>query len=262
MTPAKKKPKKSSNPARRGDREYRFKIDAFTPETMPMARLAEYIRELAAILGEHKSVHLLRIEEGSTALVHAIEREAIPKIRARAEAVRRGDAPRDAQEAYRKVNRFLREDNATAILRESKTGPKILEFPGRDEAEDTFPSVNQFGSISAVLIRVGGVGDQIPVLLESEGQQIAGCHTNRHLAKNLAHHLFEPVRVSGQGYWMRDAEGEWNLNHFRIDSFEPLDGKTLSAALTELRAVAGDEVKGIYEDLRAIRRGRSSNGGD
>ena len=56
-----------------GTGEYLFKIEAFTPETMPMARLAKYLTELAAILGESKSVHLIRIESGSTALVHKIE---------------------------------------------------------------------------------------------------------------------------------------------------------------------------------------------
>lgn len=151
-----------------------------------MARLAEYLTELAAILGEPKSVHLLRIEVGSTTLVQKIDHEAIPKVRARTESVARGEGPGDAQDAYRKVNRFLREDNARAVLRERKTGPEILVFPGTDEAEETIPAVNQFGSISGVVVRVGGTGDTIPVLLESEGRQIAGYHTNRHTAKALA----------------------------------------------------------------------------
>ena len=242
--------------------EYLFKIEAFTPETMPMARLAEYLAELAAILGEPKSVHLVRIEAGSTTLVHKIEHEAIPKVHARTEAVRLGGAPRDAQTAYRRVNRFLREDNARAVLRKGKRGAKVLEFPGREEAEDVFSAVNQAGSISGVVVRVGGTGDSIPVLMESEGEPIAGCHTNRHLAKSLAHHLFEPVRLGGQGYWMRDGEGRWLLKHFRIDSFETLEPTTLGSALTELRAIAGEWDEGAYEELGKIRRGRLASGSD
>lgn len=258
MTPKKKGKKKAA----RRPAWYRFKIDAFTPDTMPMARLAEYLAELAQILGEPKSVHLTGIEEGSTAVVHKVEHEAIPKVRSRVEAVERGDAPRDAQDAYRKVNSYLREDNASAVLRERKTGPKILIFPGTEEAEETFPSVNQVGSITGMVMRVGGTGDQIPVILESEGEQIAHLHANRHVAKALARHLFEPVRLVGQGYWMRDADGEWNLKHFRIDGFEEVDSGSLSEALTELRAVAGEWDEGIYEELEAIRHGRASNGSD
>ena len=33
-------------------REYRLMISAFTPETMPMKRLAEYLFDLAALFGE------------------------------------------------------------------------------------------------------------------------------------------------------------------------------------------------------------------
>ncbi len=106
--------------------------------------------------------------------------------------------------------------------------------------------MNQVGNISGVVVRVGGVGDSIPVLMESEGEHVAGCHTNRHLAKSLAHHLFEPVRLSGRGYWMRDAEGRWLLKHFRIDGFKTLEPTTLGSALTELRAIAGERDEGGY----------------
>ncbi len=258
-----KTPKKSGKKrAKKPGRIFRFKIDAFTPETMPMARLAEYLADLAVILGETKSVHLLEIEEGSTALVHQVEHEAIPKVRGRVGAVRRGEAPEPAQNSYRRVNKLLREDNAKAVLRELKQGPRILEFPGTAEAEDVYPSVNQYGSVSGVVLRVGGTGDQIPVLMESEGAQIAGCHTKRDTAKALAHHLFESVRLSGQGYWMRDSEGDWVLKHFRIDAFEPLESGTLSTALAELRNVASDWEDGVYEDLEAMRHGRSADGSD
>jgi hypothetical protein len=51
MAPSKRiKAKRSTTSA--GAAEYRFRIDAFTPETMPMARLAEYMSQLAQLLGE------------------------------------------------------------------------------------------------------------------------------------------------------------------------------------------------------------------
>jgi hypothetical protein len=57
----------------RRPREYRLRIDAFTPETLPMSRLAEYMADLATLLGEQERVHFARLENGSTALVHTIE---------------------------------------------------------------------------------------------------------------------------------------------------------------------------------------------
>ena len=59
--------------------EYRFKIDAaYTPETMPMARLAEYIRELSTLLGNQDKVHFDRLEEGSTVPIIRVDHEAFP----------------------------------------------------------------------------------------------------------------------------------------------------------------------------------------
>ncbi len=241
--------------------EYRFKIEAYTPDTIPMAKLAEYMTELAAILGEEKSVHFVRVEAGSTALVHRVEHEAVPRVKARALSVIRGDGPEEARRSYRKVNRMLRDDNASAVLRKGVRGAKILEFPGAKEAKEEIPGVSQPGSLSGVIIRVGGTQEQIPIIIESEGQPVTGCHTNRQMAKALARHLFEPVRVNGQGYWMRDDEGVWRLNHFRIEHFEPLENLPLTVALGKLRSAVGDLPDTFYEDMKAIRSG-GGNGSD
>lgn len=240
--------------------EFRFRIDAFSPDTMPMARLAEYMAQLAAILGETKSVHLVALEPGSTVLVHRVEREAVPKVRDRTSAVRRGDAPRDAQVAYRTVNRFLREDNASAVLIEKKRGPTVLRFPGREESAETFPSVRQQASLEGIVARVGGTDETIPVLLLSENQPIAGCYTTRDVAKRLAQRLFEPVRLHGHGTWMRDAEGVWTLKAFKIETFEVLETATLTEAVEKLRAVKADWGKNALADLEIIRHGKAGHG--
>ena len=61
------------SPRARKHREYRFEIDAFTPATVPMARLAEYVSDLATMFGNNSYVHLARIEEGSTAPVVLVD---------------------------------------------------------------------------------------------------------------------------------------------------------------------------------------------
>ncbi|HTX48682.1 MAG TPA: hypothetical protein VME40_04750, partial [Caulobacteraceae bacterium] len=111
-----------------GDNEFRFRISAYTPATMPLGRLAEYLAELAKVLGEDQAVHLVELDEGSTVLVHKIDDEAVPKIRDRAAAVQAGHAPADAMRSYRRVNKMLRDDNGAAALLEGVA--EILEFPG------------------------------------------------------------------------------------------------------------------------------------
>ena len=258
MAPSKKRASKLKSA------EYRFAIDAYTPETMPMARLAEYMAHLAQVLGEPASVHFVRLEPGSTALVHRIEREAIPKVRTRANAIRTGEAPRDAIRAYHTINKMLRDDNGVGRLTEGKR-EIVLHFPGRDDAEEKYPSVRQQGSLDGRVMRVGGLEPQsVPLLLQSEEEIVAGCHTNRAVAKQLAQKLFEYVRLYGIGKWQRDAEGVWSLVDFSVTNFEVLRDDPFSSALSKIREVSGELAAGAYEELEVIRHGkpRRRNGGD
>jgi len=40
----------------------RFSIRAYDPDRMPMARLSEYLAELASVLGETHAVHFVSLE--------------------------------------------------------------------------------------------------------------------------------------------------------------------------------------------------------
>jgi hypothetical protein len=92
--------------------EYRFKIDAYTPETFPMARLAAYMGDLAVLLGEQEHVHFVRLEPGSTVLVQRIDRESAPRVRDRIRALRpsEGHGADDALSAFKTINRRLAEE--------------------------------------------------------------------------------------------------------------------------------------------------------
>jgi len=242
-------------------KEYRFRIDAYTPETMPMARLAEYLAELALVLGEERAVHFARLEPGSTTVVNKIEVEAIPKVRSRAAAVRRGDAPPDAMRGYRRINKLLREDNGVGTLQED--GAEIIRFPGREEAEEKYGTITQQGTLDGEVIRVGGQNKHVPVILQSEDRIIANCWASRTLAKALGVRLFEPVRLYGSGRWGREDGGIWRLEYFRIDRFEPLKDESLSSVIGALRSMGGEWSENVLDVLKTIRHGPSEkpNGG-
>jgi hypothetical protein len=242
--------------------EFRFRIDAFTPQTMPLGRLAEYLAELARVLGQDHAIHLVELDSGSTVLVHKIDAEAVPKVRERAEAVRLRTAPTQAMRSYENVNRLLREDNAAASLFED--GAEILVFPGKTTDVAHFPSVSERGELDGEVMRVGGMGDPVPILLATDkGTALSGCYAKRPIAKQLGKKLFEPVRLFGEGRWSRTIEGRWVLNAFRIDNFQELESEGLADALTRLRAIPGigwgDDV---VDELLNLRHGEeSANGG-
>lgn len=237
-----------------GSEEFRFRIDAYTPETIPMARLAEYLQELATILGETDAVHFVRLEASSTVVVHKVEHEAVPKVRDRVAAVARGNGTRSAMRAYRAINRMLRADNGAGAL-EEPTGTEIIRFPGIKEIE-RFGTVTQQCFVDGEVVRIGGTRERVPIVLRSEAEMIADCYTSRATAKRLAAHLFEPVRLFGNGRFAREDDGSWKLEYFVFESFTQLLDEPLSSVVEALRAIPGGEWgENALDELRLIRHG-------
>ena len=246
-------PRKPKVSGRRDGTEYRFRIDAYSPETMPMGRLAQYMAELATLLGERDAVHFRRVTKGSTVLNAKIDREAAPKVRDRVVRVRAGDAPADAARAFGALNKLLRDDNAVGVLRDDSPKGVVIRFPGREIAEEKFAAIRQQGSVDGIVTGIRGRDDTIHITINSEGQHISGCETTRAIAKQLGGKLFEPVRLFGRGSWARDADGVWTLVKFKIESFEGLQDTPLSTALAELRALPiewGDDAIRHLDDMR------------
>ena len=204
-----------------------------------MSRLAVYLSELAAVLGEEKAVHFVRLEKGSTVIVQSIENEAIPKVHARTDAIKNGNGPSDVMRAYDRLNKMLQEDNSTATLFKGESA-EVIQFPGAKEEKPEFTSIKQVGEIDGEVIRVGGAGDPVPIILEIDGVQLSGCKAQRTVAKPLAAHLFEPVRLYGTGYWNRNTTGTWGLDRFIVDRFEVLNEEPLSAVVMGLRGLSGN----------------------
>jgi len=240
--------------------EYRFKIDAYTPETIPMSHLAEYMQDLSALLGEREHVHFVRLEEGSTTLVQRIDRESVPKVQARVSAIDviEGEGPEDALRAFKALDRRLAADNAVGHLYQGD-GAEIIHFPGCEKAKPlTFGAFNQPGSLDGFLIKIGGKDETVPVHLQ-EGDTVYICNATREMARRLAPHLFAAtLRVHGTGRWERDAEGSWNLRRFNIAEFEVLDDAPLSEIVARLRQVSGcgwKDIEDPHAELLRLRQG-------
>lgn len=235
--------------------EFHLHIDAFTPATIPMARLAEYMTDLAVLLGNFDGVHFMRVEEeGSTGLVTFVEDEIVPKVLTRLHAVRTNEAPDEVLRARGRLDDKLADDNASAVL----TGPdhdKIIEFLGKNRlVQETYGPFNQQGSIDGTLVYIGGIDETAHADLE-EGNRIHHCQMGRELAKRLCPYLYgETVRVFGLGRWHRTEEGEWTMDKFTASDFKPLNESTFSDTIDRLRKIEGNAWKKVRDPLSELRR--------
>lgn len=236
-----------------------FKIDAFQPNTIPMARLAEYMTAIAAMIGERTSVHFVELKPGCIQIIHDVEYEAYPKIEARALEIRNGIAPDDAMSHYRALNKKLAEDNTFGIYVAQESGNQILEFPGvRAPKPMLIAPVEQATTIDGQIIGVGGrqLSAKVPVLIET-ADGIQACTTTRGMAKELRNFFLEEERrFHGPGQWVREESGAWRLKTFQITSHELLDHRPLSVLVEELRAVPSHltDIADPWEELVGMRR--------
>ena len=243
------------------DQRIVFHIDAYSPETIPMAKLAEYMADFAALLGRDHAVHFTGVESGSTKLAARVEFEDEPKVRSRLKTLRRGEPSHDLLKVFRKIDDQLANDNAEGrIYTEGQDGDtaELLTFPGRTRPKPlTYGPFNQDGHLDGILIAVGGKDETVSLRLQNGPTTYSNCDTTRTIARGLAQHLFEPVRIHGIGRWTREAHGDWTLVRFRVQRFEALKTGSLREAVNALRAVKGSgwtEVANPLEELADMRR--------
>lgn len=241
-------------------KSYTLYIQAYTPETIPMARLAQYMQNLAGLLGHETAVHFQMLKPGSTQLVTMVDHEDVPKVSQHLELVKRGEGSPEATKAQGEIDRLLAEDNATGFIYEDNNpSAEIIAFPGVNRPRPlSFGPFNQEGSLDGILISVGGADQTVHLQLQNGEIKYTGIETNREIARRLAKHMYEPIRIFGTGRWMRDTQSNWLLKKFRLVSFSVLKPDDLKDAVDGLRKVEGSEWKAVDDltsTLAALRDG-------
>jgi hypothetical protein len=223
-------------------KELQFRIEGATPHTLPMARLAEYLRELAKLLGSEERVHFLRVDEGSANCLMEVEAEDEPVISERVRLAQAGHANKDANKAFQTLQDYLHDDDHSAVMQWEK-GDVVIQFPGRANGQgEVYGPFYEEGSIDGLLVNLGGVDETIPVHLVYQGRRF-NCNATRDMARRLRNYLLEkPIRVYGRGKWYRSADGDWEMRRFDIHDFEELSDTSLWDVVGQLRSVPDNDL--------------------
>jgi hypothetical protein len=239
------------------DKSYSFTISGgYTPKTIPMERLGEYMAALARMLGEETYVHFESVVEGSVALKARVDEPARTRVRERVRSVRTGAAPAEVRRHYTQLDDMLRKDNAYAAL--AGGDDVVVPFPGRKRAEPVvYGPFRQQGTIDGEVYRIGGKDASKHIHVHSADRDLSVLYASESVALRLRHHLFGgTLRFRGEGTWFRHDDGTWELRNFRVDDFEELSDASLIETVARLRAVGGDEFgEDPVGDLLAERHG-------
>ena len=248
-------------------KELQFKIEGkidgvdLTPLNLPLARLALYLADLAQLLGYRESVHLISVAPGSASPVIYIDPSEEARITHRVRNAQRGMGPIDANRAYKKLNNKLRKDAASAAIINVSQQAEVIEFPGvKADALEAYGPLRERASVVGELKRVGGFDETIPIHLQRVDGAIFFCDADALIARQLAPYYSKMIRVHGMATYSRRKEGQWRIDHFKIQSFdpEPLSDESFSTTINKLKAIEGSEWPTIadpLEELRKIRHG-------
>ncbi|MFT4046418.1 MAG: hypothetical protein QM661_06930 [Solimonas sp.] len=215
--------------------DYEFKIGAYSPKTIPMARLAEYLTVLADLIGEKDRVHFDKLKTGSTVVAIRVQREALPRSRQRIYEAKTADEDHPTYKPYRELNKMLRDDNTEGAI--TAGGAEILRFPGRAEPQpQVIGPLKKHTEIDGILVRIGGRDKTVHAQVEDAEGRVWSCEIDRDMARRLAPYLFgSPIRLIGEGRWLRTVEAQWVLDRLKAVDFRSLGDSTLADSISAIR---------------------------
>lgn len=219
---------------------FALRVRGVSPESIPMARLAEYLREFAELLGSRSSVHFAGVVKGSAVLRAHVDEQATTDATRRLLASRDGSAPKDVLDRASRIERFMREDGARGeIVRRDGNILYVFEGARRRVEEQPEITISQEGELIGTVMRIGGRDETVPLLLSDADGKFHDLNIKgKELAKQIAAYLYgAPIRLLGTGTWIRCSDGAWRLDRFLAHGFEPLDDRPISDVLNEIRTI-------------------------
>lgn len=221
------------------DDEIEFVIDGFTPRTIPMFRLAEYMRNFAELLGNEEHVHFTRLKKGSTRLAAFPDPEAAPKIKVRLDEIVEGKAPQPAVKAHGRLDDLLASDNAIGHI--EYAGARVIDFPGRRRPKpEKIGPIRRSTSVEGQIFQIGGKGQTINVHLRGKDGDDVRVEVSITLARQLAPYLLSgEVRLFGEGDWYR-INAQWERHNFTALGFSYLSTASLSDSIQHIRNIFAD----------------------
>lgn len=215
---------------------YTFKIEDFTPESMPFGRLVEYYAEIKKMLGVADHLHLVDVVESSHGSAFKIDRNHEADLAKRLMAINDGTAPKNSTRARDAINYMLREDGTSGSFYDSR-GVNVIPFPGKRTAETTQIRVRGAANFVGELYHIAGTRDDAKVRISTDAYGVVFCTTSRDIAKSLRDFLFEDVKVSGRGMWAKSDDGKWDIDNFVITDFAPVKRQSLRQSVNRLRTM-------------------------
>lgn len=232
-------------------KHYTFRIQKFTPETMPFGRLVEYYAEIKRMLGVADNLHLTDVFQSSHGSKFRVDFNHETALQKRIAELNAGTAPKPASRAQDTLNAMLKADSTSADFIDNM-GQNVIVFPGKGVDSQASIRMRDSATFVGELYHIAGTKDDAKIRISTEAYGVVFCTTTRDIAKALRDFLFEDIKVSGRGTWTRDELGKWDIDDFAITDFAPVKRESLRESIDRIRAVGIEWPEDVLADLRDI----------
>jgi len=238
---------------------FTLRIEGVNADNIPLEDIGAYLIDLSVIIGKEYTPRFHGIKRGSLLLSTKTPNEDEGSVKHRLSLVKTNDAPQDMVAAQIRISERLGVHRAKKAALLDSANNKVLEFPVIRPSVESYsiPRISKAGTLQGKIIRIGGRKDDVPVDIEDVDGHVYNCRATRDVASKLAKEMFYPtVRVSGEGYWVRDDAG-WGVESFKIFDFELLDDDPLNVVVAELRETLEglNDIEDPFGALEGIRSG-------
>lgn len=229
-------------------REYKLYVGKFSPETIPLDRLASYATALSRLLKVKNGVTFGGLEPGSTSVVAIVDWESANEVE---ENVQSQVSNPTQSDAIREINDLLKRDKTSGRLLDYR-GAEVIEFPGVKAPEEfQSPTFREQTTIFGQLVRIGSTDETVHAKL-MDGTREYKVTMDRQTAIKIAPHLFgSELKLTGSARFKRERDGQWKMIQFDTSEFEVSEGEGLLSAIQKLRGmqVIGLQGKEAYKAL-------------
>lgn len=223
--------------SKRGEWDFALRLRGTTPGTLPLAALADYMKEFAALLGDDAKPVFAGVVKGSTVLRarQTDDHPVVTKHRIQAAA---NDTVGAAGRSFRRLSEMVTRDSYRAeVLDWDKN--VVLQFQSAKPvptADDEL-LVHDAGELDGCVVSVAGVDDTVHIRLsDPAGGDHKVVTRDMKIAQALAARFRGgPVRVQVHGTWKRTNSGKWEAHQVYVDDFEDLDDVAVSEVFTPLK---------------------------
>jgi hypothetical protein len=237
---------------------FSLRIKGFTPDSLPLGRMGEYVSALAELIGDDVQASFERVTKGSAQLKVKIKDDDVDLVIKKMQLAPVSDEGSQVRRGYEKIQYLLSVDKTSAEFRPAK-GAVILKFPGAPKNIIRLATMKEMGEINGRIIKVGGRDDTIPVAIRTPEGVIINCNSSVEMARNLKKYLLEPIDIilSGEGKWQRSEGGSWEIIDFKITGVSEIDFIGFSSELEKVRDLGSgwDDVQDVDLELDRLRYG-------